>query len=165
MFERAHRGRGQFSHRTAHYTTKMSDRNVTRGPAVDVAVKVRYAETDAQGVVYHGDYIIWFEVGRTEYCERAGYPYHEMEADGAFITVVEVRARYRRSARYGDVVTVRTRFGGLRSRGCSFHYEVLLPSGDVAVEGETHHLFLDKSGRPCSVPALVRERFKEFVGL
>ena len=97
------------------------------GPAVDIAVKVRYAETDAQRVVYHGAYVPWFEVGRTEYCERVGYPYARMEAEGIFITVVELNARFRRSARYGDTVIVRTRFGGLRSRGCSFHYEVLLP--------------------------------------
>jgi len=132
---------------------------------VETAVKVRYAETDAQRVVYHGEYIVWFEVGRTEYCERAGYPYPRMEAEGIFITVTEVRARYRRSARYGDVVTIRTRFGELKSRGCSFFYEIVLPDGAVAAEGETHHLFLDASGRPCPAPPAIREAFRVFAGL
>lgn len=136
-----------------------------RGPSVDVLVKVRYAETDAQRVVYHGAYVPWFEVGRTEYCERAGYPYARMEAEGIFITVVEISVRYRKSARYGDTVTVRTRLASVRSRGCSFRYEVLLPNGSVAAEGETHHLFLDSATlRPRPVPAGIREAFESFVG-
>jgi len=129
---------------------------------VETAVKVRYAETDAQRVVYHGNYIVWFEVGRTDYCEAAGYPYARMESEGIFITVVEARARYRRAARYGDVVTVRTRFGEMRSRGCSFRYEVLLPDGTLSAEGETHHLFLDATGKPMAAPAAIREAFRRF---
>jgi acyl-CoA thioester hydrolase len=134
-------------------------------PVVETSIKVRYAETDAQRVVYHGEYVVWFEVGRTEYCEKAGYPYPRMEAEGIFISVVELRARYRKSARYGDIVTVRTRFGGQRSRGCTFLYEVILPDGSLAVEGETHHLFIDDKGRACSVPRSIREAFRAFSGM
>ncbi|MBK9967844.1 MAG: hypothetical protein IPP07_24380 [Holophagales bacterium] len=65
------------------------------GRWVEVDVKVRYAETDAQGVVYHGSYVVWFEVGRTEYCEVAGYPYARMEAEGVNIVVSDLAARYR----------------------------------------------------------------------
>ena len=134
------------------------------GPPVDTLLEVRYAETDAQGVVYHGNYLVWFEVGRTTYCREAGYPYARMEAEGIHIVVTEVHARYRRSARYGDTVTVRTRFGAIKSRGCTFHYEVLLPDGSVAVEGETHHLFLEAvTGRPCLVPPGIREAFLAFI--
>jgi len=134
------------------------------GPAVDTLLEVRYAETDAQGVVYHGNYIVWFEVGRTAYCRAAGYPYPRMEAEGIHIVVSEVHARYRRSARYGDTVTVRTRFGTIKSRGCTFHYEVLLPDGSLAVEGETHHLFLEAAtGRLCLVPSGIREAFTAFI--
>jgi acyl-CoA thioester hydrolase len=132
---------------------------------VETRIKVRYAETDAQRVVYHGEYVVWFEVGRTEYCEKAGYPYPRMEAEGVFITVTEVRVRYRRSARYGDVVTVRARCGEIRSRGCVFHYEIRLPDGSVAAEGETHHLFLDANGRPRTVPPAVSDSFRTFAGL
>jgi acyl-CoA thioester hydrolase len=135
------------------------------GPAVDIAIRVRYAETDAQRVVYHGNYIVWFEVGRTEYCERAGYPYPRMEAEGIFITVTEAHVRYRRSTRYGDVVTVRTRFGEQKSRGCSFFYEILLPDGGLAAEGETQHLFLDATGRPRKVPPSIEAAFREFARL
>ncbi len=126
---------------------------------------VRSAETDAQRVVYHGNYVVWFEVGRTHYCDVAGYPYHQMEAEGTFITVVRVEATYRRGARYGDVVTVRTRFGGMTSRGCTFFYEIALPSGELAAEGRTQHLFVDAAtGRPRQIPAGVRHAFREFAG-
>ncbi len=131
---------------------------------VDTPVKVRYAETDAQRVVYHGAYIPWLEVGRTEYCERAGYPYPRMEAEGVRIVVVDLRARYRRAARYGDTVTVRTRFADLKSRGCRFAYEVRLPDGSLAVEAETDHIFTDVTGRPISIPRAVREAFVSFAG-
>jgi acyl-CoA thioester hydrolase len=134
------------------------------GPAVESKVKVRYAETDAQGVVYHANYLIWFEVGRTDYCEAAGYPYTRMEAEGVLISVIEAAARFRKAARYGDVVTVRTRFGGMKSRGCTFLYEILLPDGAVAAEGETHHVFLDRSGRARRVPPPVAQAFRNFAG-
>jgi acyl-CoA thioester hydrolase len=134
-------------------------------PVVEVAIQVRYAETDAQKVVYHGNYLIWFEVGRTAYCERAGYPYPRMEAEGILIMVSEARVKYRKSARYGDVVTVRTRMGEQKSRGCTFLYEVVLPDGSIAAEGETHHLFVEgKTGRPCSVPPEIRDAFRAFAG-
>lgn len=136
-----------------------------RGPVVATSFPVRYAETDAQRVVYHGNYIVWFEVGRTHYCEVAGYPYARMEAEGTFITVVRVEATYRKGARYGESVTVRTRFGGLTSRGCTFHYRVELPSGEVAAEGSTQHLFIEAAtGKPRHVPPGVREAFRVFSG-
>jgi acyl-CoA thioester hydrolase len=134
-------------------------------PAVETPIQVRYAETDAQRVVYHGNYIIWFEVARTTYCERAGYPYPRMEAEGSYITVTEVRVRYRRSVRYGDTVRVRARMTELRSRGCTFAYEILLPDGNVAAEGETQHLFLDGSGKPRTVPEPIAGAFRSFAKL
>jgi acyl-CoA thioester hydrolase len=136
----------------------------SNGPSVSTTLAVRYAETDAQRVVYHGNYIVWFEVGRTTYCERVGYPYPRMEAEGLLITVVDVRARYRRSARYGDVVTVRTRCTEMKNRGCAFAYEVLLPDGSLAVEGETRHLFLDANGRLRTAPRAITEAFRAFMG-
>jgi acyl-CoA thioester hydrolase len=131
-------------------------------PAVETSIQVRYAETDAQRVVYHGNYIIWFEVARTTYCERAGYPYPRMEAEGSFITVTEARVRYRRAVRYGDTVRVRARMTELKSRGCTFQYEVVLADGGLAAEGETRHLFLDASGRPRTVPDPIARAFREF---
>jgi acyl-CoA thioester hydrolase len=133
------------------------------GRWVETEVKVRYAETDAQGVVYHGSYVVWFEVGRTEYCDAAGYPYARMEADGVYIVVSDLAARFRRPARYGDTVRVSTRLAAVRSRGCSFAYRVLLPDGSVAVEGETVHIFVDRAtGRPTAPPVSIRDALTSF---
>jgi acyl-CoA thioester hydrolase len=138
---------------------------VENGRWVETDVKVRYAETDAQGVVYHGSYVVWFEVGRTEYCDAAGYPYARMEAEGVNIVVSDLAARFRRPARYGDVVRVATRLAAVRSRGCTFSYRVALPGGAIAVEGETVHLFVDRaSGRPAAVPGPVRAALAAFAG-
>ena len=137
----------------------------TPHPVVETSIQVRYAETDAQRVVYHGNYVIWFEVARTVYCERAGYPYPRMEAEGSLITVTEVRVRYRRSVRYGDTVVVRAWMTSLKSRGCSFAYEVVLPDGHLAAEGETQHLFLDGSGKPRTVPKAIADAFRSLAGL
>lgn len=127
------------------------------GRWVETDVKVRYAETDAQGVVYHGSYVVWFEVGRTEYCEAAGYPYARMEAEGVNIVVSDLAARFRRPARYGDTVRVATRLAAARSRGCTFEYRITLPDGSPCVEGETVHLFVDRNtGKPIAVPEPVR---------
>lgn len=133
---------------------------------VETEVKVRYAETDAQGVVYHGSYVVWFEVGRTAYCDAAGYPYARMEAEGVNIVVSDLAARFRRPARYGDTVTVATRLAALRSRGCTFAYRVVLPDGSVSVEGETVHLFVDRAtGKPTPVPGPVRDALGARAGL
>lgn len=133
------------------------------GRWVEIDVKVRYAETDAQGVVYHGSYVVWFEVGRTEYCEVAGYAYARMEAEGVNIVVTDLTARYRRPARYGDTVRVATRLASTRSRGCTFAYRVFLPDGTLAVEGETTHLFVDRAtGRPASAPEPIRAALTSF---
>jgi acyl-CoA thioester hydrolase len=132
---------------------------------VETEVKVRYAETDAQRVVYHGSYVVWFEVGRTEYCEAAGYPYPRMEAEGVQIVVVDLSARFRRPARYGDVVRVTTRLASIRSRGCTFAYRVLLPDGRIAVEGETVHVFVDAAtGRPIAAPEPIRSALAAWAG-
>ena len=133
------------------------------GRWVETDVKVRYAETDAQGVVYHGSYVVWFEVGRTEYCDAAGYPYARMEAEGVNIVVSDLAARFRRAARYGDTVRVATRLAAIRSRGCTFAYRITLHDGGVAVEGETVHLFVDRAtGRPTAVPEPVRAALSTF---
>src|ERR1035437_5081850 len=112
---------------------------IVRAPpsAVETSIQVRYAETDAQRVVYHGNYVIWFEVARTTFCERAGYPYPRMETEGSFITVTHVRVPCRGSVRNGDLVVVGALITAVKSRGCTAAYEVVLQDGKLAAEGET----------------------------
>ena len=132
--------------------------------AVEHSIRVRYAETDRMGIVYHAHYLVWFEIGRTEFCRAAGIPYRRMEEEGILIPVTGVDCTYRRSARYDDDVTIRTRMGDVGSRGLTFFYEVLGSGGSLLAEGSTRHLFTDLGTKPIRIPERIREKFAEFVG-
>lgn len=121
-------------------------------PAVETSLRVRYSETDRMGIVYHGNYIVWFEIGRTEYCRAAGMPYRTMEEAGVLILVTSVACTYRRSAKYDDAITVRARMTELTARGCAFGYEIVSSDGSVLAEGSTRHVFADSAGRPRRAP-------------
>src|SRR5687767_5823603 len=91
--------------------------------SVDMAVRVRYAETDQMGIVYYANYFVWFELGRTELLRQRGYTYREVEEqDGCFIVVAEARCAYRSPARYDDLITIRTHVMDVRSRVVVFGY-------------------------------------------
>jgi acyl-CoA thioester hydrolase len=129
---------------------------------VETPLRVRYAETDRMGIVYHGHYIVWFEIGRTDYCRAAGMPYRAMEDSGLLILVTGLDCRYRRSARYDDAVRVRSRLTELASRGVSFGYEIVDEEDRLLAEGATRHLFADISGKPRRAPADILERLEAF---
>lgn len=130
---------------------------------VDFSLRARYAETDRMGIVYHANYIVWFEIGRTEFCREAGLPYSVMEDQGVFILVTGLDCTYRRPARYDDEVRIRTRMGELGSRGITFFYEIENSSGELLAEGSTRHLFVDSANRTIPIPASVRAVFLDFV--
>jgi acyl-CoA thioester hydrolase len=127
----------------------------------ETTVRVRYAETDQMGVVYHSNYYIWFEVGRVEYLRQAGINYREMESkDDCFIVVAESSCRYRKPARYDEVIRVRTRITRGTTRMCRLEYEVLNDaSGELLATGATTHVFCDRTGRPKSLPEPYRKHF------
>lgn len=127
-------------------------RDGTEQPAVETPLRVRYSETDRMGIVYHGNYIVWFEIGRTEYCRAAGMPYRTMEDAGVLILVTSVACTFRRSARYDDPIKVRARMTELTARGCAFGYEILDAGGTILAEGSTRHVFADAAGRPRRAP-------------
>lgn len=116
------------------------------------------------GIVYHTNYIVWFEIGRTEFCRAAGVPYRQMEDEGVLIPVTGVDCVYRRPARYDDRVTVRTRMGEVGSRGLTFFYEILAEDGSLLAEGSTRHIFTDPASKPICIPEKVRATFEEFLG-
>ncbi|MGH9717029.1 MAG: acyl-CoA thioesterase [Candidatus Acidiferrales bacterium] len=130
-------------------------------PHSDTTVRVRYAETDQMGVVYYGNYFTWFEVGRSEYCRQLGLDYKRMETDDdSFIVVVEANCRYRRPARYDDLLTVRTRLIESRRRTIRFSYEIIKQgSGEQLATGETNHVICDRLGQPKSLPEKYRKYF------
>ncbi|MFY9551776.1 MAG: thioesterase family protein [Thermoanaerobaculia bacterium] len=116
--------------------------------AVETELRVRYSETDQMGIVYHAHYLVWFEIGRTDWCRCAGVPYAEMEKAGLFIPVTRVEAAFRRRSSYDDPIRVVTRMTELSGRGCVFAYEVRNPGGLLLADGSTHHVFTDHAGRP-----------------
>ena len=120
----------------------------------ETLIRVRYAETDKMGMVYHANYLIWFEIGRTEYCRARGFSYRDMEeSESAFLVVAECYCRYKAPAYYDDVLLVRTSITELRRRSLRFGYEILREAdGVVIAEGETGHVVTDASGRVRSFP-------------
>jgi acyl-CoA thioester hydrolase len=114
-------------------------------------VTVRYAETDMMGVVYHGNYLPWFEIGRTTLLREQSLPYRDLEAAGFRLPVIEVNVRYRRPAVYDDIVTILTT---MRERpGLRFTLEYEVRRGEeLLATGSTTHAFIDHSGRPVRPP-------------
>src|SRR5262252_2889690 len=104
-------------------------------------IRVRYAETDQMGVVYHANHFVWFEVGRVELLRQLGFSYRQMEQDdGCCITVVEARCRYKAPVRYDDEILIRTRLENVRESLVRFRYELFRESdGVLLAEGETTH--------------------------
>ncbi len=129
---------------------------------VETPLRVRYAETDKMGVVYHAHYVVWFEVGRTEYCRAAGLPYRTMEEAGLLILVTGLECRYRQPARYDDALAVRASMSELSSRGCAFDYEIVRGGNEVLCDGSTRHVFADADGRPRRAPDDVHEILRSF---
>jgi len=120
----------------------------------EAPLRVRYAETDKMGVVYHANYLVWFEIGRTEFCRARGFSYRDMEEnENAFLVVAESYCRYKAPAYYDDVLVVRTHITELRRRSLRFGYEIVRePDGTVIAEGETGHVVTDSTGRVRSLP-------------
>ena len=123
-------------------------------------VRVRYAETDQMGVVYYANYFVWFEVGRTDLLRHAGWSYRAMETDGFSLPVIDAHCTYRESARYDDEIEIRTSGALLSPVRLQFTYEVVRPADRVTLAtGTTMHAALGRTGRPCRLPARVRELF------
>lgn len=130
----------------------------TTNPSIkwsEVTTRVRYAETDQAGVVYHANYLIWFEVGRVELCREYGFNYRDMEVhDDALLPVTEVRATYRQPAKYDDQILIRTRLLKLRSRAIAFGYEIRRAAdGQLLATGETHHIVINNAGHARALPS------------
>lgn len=113
-------------------------------------IKVRYAETDQMGVVHHSVYAVYLEAARVEFLERAGLPYHRVEARGVYFPVVELSLTFRAPARFGEVVEVKTRLAELSSRALLFRYRVER-EGALLAEGLTRHL-CQVGGRAARIP-------------
>lgn len=122
-------------------------------------IRVRYAETDQMGVAYHGEYLAWFEVGRTDLLRDGGTTYRDLEAEGLRLPVIEAHARFLRPALYDDVIEIHTRVSAVSGARVSFAYEVRREgtAGPLAT-GATVHAAVDRAGRPRRLPDALRKR-------
>ena len=142
----------------------MSDAGVAK-PVSEARVRVRYAETDQMGVVYHSNYLIWFEVGRVELIRQMGLDYKQMEEeDGCGISVVDVHARYRAPARYDDELVIETRLLAARGAVVKFGYRILrVGDGVLLCEGETMPVCVGKDMKKTCLPPKYAERFATYL--
>ena len=136
------------------------------GRVSEVRIRVRYAETDQMGVVYHSNHFVWFEVGRVEFFRQLGFSYKEMEEqDGCHIAVVDARCRYKAPARYDDEVIVRTQLKNLRESLVHFAYDLLRAAdGLLLAEGETTHVVIDREMKKTAIPEKYLAIFKHAMG-
>jgi acyl-CoA thioester hydrolase len=129
-------------------------------------LRVRYAETDQMGVVYHANYLVWFEVGRVDFIRDMGLDYKAMEKeDNAMIAVIEASARYKAPARYDDEILVRTSLAGVRGTIVRFRYTVLRAASEkideqLLCEGETTHIVVDRDMKKREMPQHYADRFR-----
>jgi acyl-CoA thioester hydrolase len=132
----------------------------------ETRLRVRYAETDQMGVVYHSNHLIWFEIGRVELMRQMGFPYRDMERnDGYFIAVAEVNCRYRAPVHYDEEVIIRTRLKRVRESVVIFTYELLrADDGALLAEGETIHVVTDSTMKSARLPGKYLQAFRQALG-
>ena len=129
-------------------------------PSSVTTLRVRYAETDKMGVVYYANFLVWFEVARADLLRSLGWTYREMEAAGVSLPVIEAHCEYARPARYDDEIEIRTEGQMVSPVRMRFNYTVVRRADQVvAAQGHTVHAAVDASGRPCRLPARVKEVF------
>jgi len=127
-------------------------------------IRVRYAETDQMGVVYHTHYLVWCEIGRTDHIRSFGQSYAMLERSGVRLAVAEAEIRYAASARYDDVVRIRTRVVRVQSRAVTFAYEIARVDDGVETHmasARTRLVALDDDGAPRTLPSGLKQRLCE----
>jgi len=127
-----------------------------------VEFRVRYAETDQMGVVYHSHYLVWCEIGRTDLIRRLGTPYAELERQGVTLAVVDASIRYHAGARYDELVRVRTLVANVRSRTITFDYTIeRAQSGEKLVTARTMLASLNGEGKLVALPVTLRKLLED----
>ena len=140
--------------------------NGGKNAVCETRVRVRYAETDQMGVVYHANHFVWFEIGRVEMLRQLGFSYRDMErSDGCFIAVADARCRYKAPAKYDDEIIVRTHLKNVRESIIHFGYELVrAEDGAVLAEGETTHIVTNAEMKRAVLPEKYMNVFREAAG-
>ena len=124
-------------------------------------VRVRYAETDQMGVVYHANYLAWCDIGRTDLIRAlGGMTYAELEREGTALAVVEAHLRYVKPARYDDLIRVTTRVTEIRSRVVRFDYDINIADGGLIATGDTTLVAMTREGRGSCIPDYLRQQLE-----
>ena len=123
----------------------------------EITIRVRYAETDRMGLLHHANYLVYFEQGRTELLRSLGLTYRDLEDQGFLLVLTKVEVRYKRPARYDDLLTIRTREERTTAVRIDHSYEVLR-EGQLIAEGTTTLACVDREGRPQALPEALRRR-------
>ncbi len=128
----------------------------------EIQLRVRYGETDQMGVVYHGNYAQYFEVGRVEWLRKFGVSYKEMEENGVMLPVIALDVKFKKPARYDDLIKVKTRLIKLPSVSIEFEYEILNEANEILATGSTTLVFIDiNRNRPTRCPKYVLDKLQD----
>ncbi|HLP65854.1 thioesterase family protein [Flavobacterium sp.] len=128
----------------------------------EIKVRVRYSETDQMGVVYHGNYAQYFEMGRVEWLRNMGISYKWMEDNGIMLPVVSLTMNYKKPARYDDLLTIKTKMLKLSSVKIEFDYEITNENNELLTTGYSVLVFVDmKTGRPTAPPKYILDLMLE----
>lgn len=124
-------------------------------------IRVKYKDTDRMGVVYYGNYLTYFEVGRTELMRDLGFPYSELEAEGYTLVVTETAIKYHANVGYDSIITVKTAITDVRKVRVRFNYEIVSADNSLLVSGHTVHACLDSDQKPVRLPSNMKEKMEE----
>jgi acyl-CoA thioester hydrolase len=123
----------------------------------DITIRVRYAETDRMGLLHHANYLVYFEQARTELLRQQGYTYRDLEDQGFLLVLTKVEVKYRRPARYDDLLTVRTTVVRTTAVRIDHRYEVY-HDRELVAEGSSTLACVDRTGRPQALPEFLQDR-------
>lgn len=130
--------------------------------SAEIKFRVRYGETDQMGVVYHGNYAQYFEIGRTDWLRRLGFSYRSMEESGLMLPVVSICVNYKKPARYDDIITVKTKLVKLPTAKIDFEYEILNEKDEVLTTGSTTLVFVNAhTNRPTKCPDYILDKLRD----
>jgi acyl-CoA thioester hydrolase len=127
----------------------------------EIQFRVRYGETDQMGIVYHGNYAQYFEMGRTEWLRKMGFSYKQMEADGIMLPVISLSINYKKSARYDDLITVKTKLAKRPTAKIEFDYEIVNENNEILTTGNSVLVFMDiHKNRPTRCPDYILDQLQ-----
>lgn len=120
-----------------------------------INLRVRYQETDQMGVAYYANYLVWFEVARTEFLRAKGISYTDLEKEGFYLVVAESSCTYKSAVKYDDLINITTWISGMKNSSLTFSYRITYDNKEVCT-GKTSHVFVNAGFKPVRIPPKIR---------